>query len=177
MTPPTGPRIRRSRAAAFAWRAAAFLALWLVLAGTAVADTVFGVVASCVAAWASVTLLPPGATRLRPLALAAYVPHFLWQSIRGGWDVARRALQPGLPLAPGFVDFRPRLQPGPARQAFASLSSLLPGTVPVADDGERLRYHCLDTRAPIAEALAAEEGEFTRALGTGDADQTTRGKS
>jgi multicomponent Na+:H+ antiporter subunit E len=175
MTPPAAPPVRRSRAATFVSRAAAFLALWLVLAGTAMADTAFGVAASCVAAWASVALLPPGATRLRPVALAAYVPHFLWQSIRGGWDVAWRALQPGLPLAPGFVDYRPRLSPGPARQFVASLSSLLPGTVPVADDGQRLRYHCLDTQAPVAEALAAEEGEFSRVLGTGDTDETNRG--
>jgi multicomponent Na+:H+ antiporter subunit E len=154
-------------------RGAAFLALWVVLAGAAPADVAFGVLASLAAAWTSVRLLPPSGGRIRAAAAAAYAGRFLWQSIRGSWDVARRAVDPRLPLAPGFVEVRPRLVPGPARELFASLSSLLPGTVPVADDGERLRYHCLDTGQPVAADLADEEAALARALPgrgrTGDA--------
>jgi multicomponent Na+:H+ antiporter subunit E len=150
-------------------RGAGFFALWVVLAGVAPADLAFGVLAALAAAWVSVRLLPPAGARFHAIAAAAYGARFVAQSIRGGWDVARRAFAPRMPLAPGFVDLRTRLAPGPARELFASFSSLLPGTVPVADDGERLRYHCLDTRDPVAESLAAEEATFMRALRIDDA--------
>jgi multicomponent Na+:H+ antiporter subunit E len=151
-------------ARALAVRGSAFLALWIVLAGIAPADLAFGVLAALAAAWTSVRLLPPSTARVRPVALARYAARFAWQSVRGGWDVARRAFHPRLPLAPGFVALVPRLERGPARHFFASISSLLPGTVPVADEGERLRYHCLDTRAPVAAALAEEEAAFIRGV-------------
>jgi multicomponent Na+:H+ antiporter subunit E len=53
---------------------------------------------------------------------------------------------------------------GPARNAFASLSSLLPGTVPVRDDAQGLLYHCLDVDQPVAAELAAEEAAVSRVL-------------
>jgi multicomponent Na+:H+ antiporter subunit E len=65
-----------------------------------------------------------------------------------GVDVARRALDPRLPLRPGFVTYAPRLPPGGARDAFCALASLMPGTLP-ADTNEdgTLLVHCLDRTA------------------------------
>jgi multicomponent Na+:H+ antiporter subunit E len=153
--------------AAFA-RGAVFFFLWVVLIGAAPADLAAGLVIAAAATWASLGLVLPGVGRLRFAALPALVLHFLWQSVIAGWDVARRAFDPRLPLEPGFVRYATRFPRGPTRNAFASYTSLLPGTVPAQDDGEALLYHCLDVRQPVAAQLAAEETMFARAFAPDD---------
>ncbi len=90
---------------------------------------------------------------------------FLYQSIVAGADVARRALDPRLPLRPGLVAYPVRFPPGTARNAFATLTSLLPGTVPAGAERGRIVYHCLDVDQPVMSQLAAEEAALARALG------------
>jgi multicomponent Na+:H+ antiporter subunit E len=85
------------------------------------------------------------------------------------WDVARRALDPRLPLRPGLVAYPARLRGGPARNAFACYTSLLPGTLTVADDGGTLLYHCLDCEQPVVAELASEETLLAEALDRDDA--------
>ena len=83
-----------------------------------------------------------------------------------GADVARRALDPKLPLDPGFMRYPSGLPPGTARNAFTALMSLLPGTVPVgSDQNGALVIHCLDVRQPVAAQLAAEEALLVRIIG------------
>jgi multicomponent Na+:H+ antiporter subunit E len=146
------------------WRLVAFLVLWLILCGTDPADLPIGIATAIAATWASLRLLPPGMSRASPVALAALAPRFLYQSIVAGADVARRALDPRLPLRPGFVSYPVRFPPGTARNAFATLTSLLPGTVPVGDEGGQLVYHCLDVDQPVVSQLAAEEAALSRAF-------------
>ena len=84
--------------------------------------------------------------------------HFLRQSIAAGTDVALRALDPRLPIRPGFVVYQARLPPGTKRNAFCAIMSLLPGTLPCgAAEGNGLAIHCLDVTQPVTEQLAAEE--------------------
>ena len=142
-------------------RATAFLLLWLVLAGADPADLVAGAVAVVAGTWTSLRLLPPGSARVSPVALA----HLACQSVIAGADVARRAFDPRLPLRPGFVRYPVRFPPGPARNAFTALTSLLPGTVPAGEEHGQLLYHCLDIDQPVASQLAAEEAALSRALG------------
>jgi multicomponent Na+:H+ antiporter subunit E len=145
-------------------RGTGFLALWVVLIGLDPVDLVVGVFAAATATWTSLRLLPPGAHRLRLSALPALALRFVWQSVVGGVDVARRAFAPRLSLHPGFVVYATRYPRGAARNAFASLTSLLPGTVPARDDEQGLLYHCLDVEQPVTEQLAAEEQAVSRAL-------------
>jgi multicomponent Na+:H+ antiporter subunit E len=146
------------------------VALWIVLIRSVQpADLAVGALAAAAAAWVSLRLLPPDAGRVKFAALAARLPRFLWQSVLAGIDVAHRALAPGLPLRTGFVTYRTNLPRGQARNAFATITSLLPGTVPV-DDGEAgITYHCLDTSQPVAEQLATEERAYAKALAPGKA--------
>jgi len=143
------------RAAAI--RGACYLAFWIVLIGTAPSDVAAGMLTAAAATWVSLRLVPSAPDRVRPTALVRLAAHFVWQSVVAGWDVAKRALDPRLPLAPGFVDYPCGIAPGLMRNAFASLTSLMPGTVPVADDGKSLRYHCLDVSQPVVESLGTEE--------------------
>jgi multicomponent Na+:H+ antiporter subunit E len=148
-------------------RAGLFVLLWFVLFDGP-EQMVFGMVTAFVAAWCSLQLLPAGALRVRPLALLAGVPRFLWQSVRAGVDVARRAFDPRLPLNPGVVVYRPRLPAGTARNLFTSYTALLPGTVPCGENAEGVVYHCLDLGQPVVEQLAAEEARLARVIAAPD---------
>ena len=147
-------------------RTAGFLGFWLILSGFDPAGLPVGAAAAVTATWVSLRLAPPGRWRLRPVALAKLVLRFLHQSIGAGIDVAWRALDPRLPLRPGFVVYQPHLPPGPMRNAFCTMTSLLPGTLPCGPD-ERggLVIHCLDVTLPVVEQLAAEEALLMQALG------------
>ncbi len=147
-------------------RAAAFLGLWLVLSGVDLADFPAAAVAVIAATWASLRLLPPSEWRPRPIAAARFALRFLGQSVVAGADVAWRAFTPSLPLRPGFVTYPVRLPPGPARDAFSALCSLVPGTMPLGpDERGALRVHCLDTNRPVVGELAVEETLLVQALG------------
>lgn len=163
----TGPALPRGAVP----RAALFGAFWVMLSGGDPASFAAGAIAVVAATWTSLRLLPAGAWRLRPLALLGLVLRFLRQSIVAGADVAWRALDPRLPLQPGFVRYPLRLPPGPARDAFCTLTSLLPGTVPSGlDPNGDLVVHCLDLRQPVLEQLAEEEARLARVLGGDTSD-------
>lgn len=137
-----------------------FLCLWLVLAGAVTVDLMVGAATAVAAAWTSLLLLPPAARRPRPLALFALVVRFLRQSVLAGADVARRALDPALPLRPGFVRCPLRFAPGLARSAFCAYSSLLPGTLVVGSEAGALSLHCLDVGQDVPAQVRAEEAAF-----------------
>ena len=134
-------------------------------------DLAAGAVATLAATWASLRLLPPGTRHARPAALGMLALRFLRQSVVAGTDVAWRALDPKLPLRPGFVLYPVGLPPGAARNMFTTLTSLLPGTVPTGSE-ERggIVIHCLDVEQPVAAQLAAEERLFTRVIGEVSSD-------
>ncbi|MCC6610528.1 MAG: Na+/H+ antiporter subunit E [Burkholderiales bacterium] len=147
-----------------------FAALWGVLIRSGQpGDLAVGALTAAAATWASLRLLPPATGQVRFAVLAARSPRFLWQSILAGIDVARRALAPRMPLAAGFVAYRTGLPRGQARNTFATITSVLPGTVPVADDDTGMVYHCLDTGQPVTAQLAADERAYGKALVPGRA--------
>jgi len=145
-------------------RAAWFLVLWLVLIGADPADLLAGALSAALATWVSLLLLPPGRAVRSPAGMARLALRFLLQSVIGGADVARRALDPRLPLRPGFVVYPVHFPPGMTRNVFTTLTSLLPGTVPTGEDNGQLVYHCLDVNQPVVPQLAAEEAALARAL-------------
>lgn len=146
-------------------RGVGFLALWVVLIGPHAGDIVVGLITAAAATWVSLRLLPAGTAHVRPMALPGLALRFAWQSVVAGWDVARRVLDPRLPVRPGFAVYPVGFPPGPARNLFTTLTSLLPGTVPAGDEGGTLLYHCLDVEQPVAAQLAEEEAALSRALG------------
>jgi multicomponent Na+:H+ antiporter subunit E len=144
-------------------RGAGFLAFWVILIGFGPVDLVVGLITAAAAAWTSLRLLPPQPGRMRLTGLLSLIPHFLWKSVVAGVDVARRAFDPRLPLRPGFIAYRVGFAPGPAFNVFAAMTSLLPGTVPCADEDGALVYHCLDVGQPVVEELAEEERRLAQA--------------
>ena len=147
-------------------RSLAFLCIWFVLFGPDLAALPIGLGAAAAATWTSLLLLPPGSFHPRLGSLIVLAFRFVWQSVIAGIDVARRALDPRLPLRPGFVAYPIRMPPSPARSTFLSMASLLPGTLPTGlDETGALVVHCLDTEQPVVAQMAAEETRLIRALG------------
>jgi multicomponent Na+:H+ antiporter subunit E len=150
-------------------RALCFIAIWLILMPSAKpADLACGLIATLVATQMSLRLLPPAAGRIRLGALLVFAPHFLAQSLLAGIDVARRALHPRLPLQPGIVVYRTGFPPGLARNEFAIITSLLPGSLPIDETEDGLVYHCLDITQPVLEQMADEERRLSGALISGE---------
>jgi multicomponent Na+:H+ antiporter subunit E len=150
-------------------RGAVFFAFWLVLMQSLeAADLAFGACAVVGATWVSLRLLPPDTGCLRFGSLLALMPHFLWQSLRAGVDVAHRAMSPRMPLDPGFVSYPLAFGRGLARNTFATITSLLPGSVSCDETDGVLVYHCLDTSQPVVEQLREEEHRLARALVAGN---------
>jgi multicomponent Na+:H+ antiporter subunit E len=145
-------------------RAAWFFCLWLVLTGANREDVPAAASAVAAATWTSLRLLEPRASRRSLRAIAQLALLFLYQSVVAGADVARRALDPRLPLHPGFVLYPTGLSRGVRRNVFATLTSLLPGTVPTGEEKGQLVYHCLDIGQPVVAQLAEEEAALVRAL-------------
>ena len=149
-------------------RFAGFLLLWILLMQSwKPADIVVGLLACAAATWVSVRLLPPAAGGVRSGQLLALLPHLVWESVVAGFDVARRAFHPRVPLSPGLVPCPLSLPPGFARNTFATITSLLPGTIAADEVDGVLVYHCLDDTTPVVEQLLQEERLLARALVAG----------
>ena len=142
-----------------------FVVFWLILTGFNLPDLPAGMIAAVIAAWVSLRLLP-GQWRLRPVLVARFLLRFLRQSIAAGFNTAWRALDPRLPLRPGFAIYRPRYPAGPMRNAFCTVTSLLPGTLPCgSNDRGDLVIHCLDVEQPVARQLSEEEERLILTFG------------
>lgn len=135
-------------------RAMLFALAWAALAGADPKSWIVGapaVLASVAISEWWVTPAAPASWRWR--GAPAFLWFFLSGSVRGGLDVARRAFDPRLPIAPGFVSYRTTLPAGPARVLFANVISLLPGTVLTGIDGSLMEIHALDASADVTGEL------------------------
>jgi multicomponent Na+:H+ antiporter subunit E len=171
--PPPSPRHSSGtllKRVSFGW-ALALAALWVLLTAPDLSGWWLGVVAAGLGVWAHTALggRQPGRIRLR--GAIPFIPWFLGQSARGGLDVARRALSPSLPLEPGFVTYRTRLPPGPARTFLVNCISLLPGTftAELEEEGARLRVHVLAEPEQVPDQLRKVEAQVARLFGMTEA--------
>lgn len=142
---------------AFATRLVLFAGLWWAFADGSVANPGLAGVVVLGAAAASLRLTRPSAWRLAPAGLLRFVLFFLGRSMMAGVDVARRAVDPRLPIAPGVLSYRTALPAGAPRACFAAVVSLLPGTLSVGLVADRLEVHALDVRDDVRAHLEALE--------------------
>lgn len=129
------------------WRASLLAFGWWALAEGDRAAFAFGVPVILAATCVSLALSPPARlpSRLRVIAIVRLVGFFLLGSLRSGWDIARRALSPRLPLSPVIVHHSTRLT-GSAQIAFRSINALMPGTLSIDVLDDDIRIHALVDR-------------------------------
>lgn len=151
-------------------RAALFALLWWILAAGRLDGWLLGGVAVAAATWASLRLMPPGAPgerRLRLAGLFGFLRFFLWNSLRGGLQVAGMALRGRAALQPQIVELSLTLPAGGARLLLANMLGLMPGTLSIALDEATLRLHALDTRLPVVAETRALEAAIAGLFGSG----------
>jgi multicomponent Na+:H+ antiporter subunit E len=143
-----------------------FAGLWWILAEGRSDGWLLGGTAVAAATWARMRLLPPGALDIRPAGVPGFVSFFLWNSIRGGLQVAWMALRGRAALQPGFIDLAVTLPPGAPRILLVYVLGLMPGTVGVDLDDVSLRLHVLDERLPVAAEARALEAAIAALFGS-----------
>jgi multicomponent Na+:H+ antiporter subunit E len=151
-------------------RGIGLLAVWMLIAGASLSGLPAGIVAAAIAAWVSLILQQPGTDRIRFVPLIRLILRMLFESVLAGTDIARRVLDPRLPLNPGFIRHTPALAPGPPRAVFNTMTCLVPGTLSVgtAPDGALL-VHSLDVAQYTAAGLARDEAALLNVLGRAQA--------
>jgi multicomponent Na+:H+ antiporter subunit E len=89
------------------------------------------------------------------LRALVYLPWLLWQIAKANLDVARRILDPRLPIDPRVIRVRASQRRDLARVIYANSITLTPGTVSIDVAGDRITVHALTREA--AEGLATGE--------------------
>lgn len=94
-----------------------------------------------------------------------YLPGFLVFFIRslwsGGWDVARRACHPSLPLNPGWVDYRLTQNHPRVSLVLSAMVGLLPGTLATRIDQQHMTIHVLNLDQPWQPTVERLEQKLT----------------
>ena len=79
--------------------------------------------------------------------LILYIPWLLWAIFKANIDVAKRILNPGLPIAPRIVRVTGTQKTDLCRVIFANSITLTPGTVSLDLDEEDIVVHALTEEA------------------------------
>ncbi|MBN1238596.1 MAG: Na+/H+ antiporter subunit E [Gammaproteobacteria bacterium] len=130
---------------------------WWVLTDGAVdwSWAAVGVPAIAASAWVSAALMPPIGWSWR--GVGRFAAFFLRESMLGGIDVARRALDPRMPLDPHLAREPLRMRTDTARVMVANTLGLLPGSLAVEVDEEELLVHALDSGMRVDRSIAATQ--------------------
>jgi len=138
------PRQRRAIPSAF------FLFLfWLLLSGSLHPfHLALGMILSLTLGWmanrAYREVEAPSVTPLQGLGVVLYLLHLIHLITVAAFHVARRVLDPRLPIAPVTIVHHTALRRDVSRVALANSLTLTPGTLTVDLEGSELRIHCLD---------------------------------
>lgn len=143
--------------------------LWWILTKGEPGSWVVGLPAIALALFAYGRLVGRRRAGLRIGELPGFAVWFLWRSLIGGVDVARRALRPRLSLNAGLLRYRLTIPPGPQRVFLVNCVSLLPGTLSADVRDDDLLLHALDTRGKIIDETRLAERRVQRlfAVATG----------
>lgn len=150
---------------ALLWRAALFALLWWAFTDGRHGSWMVGGVSIVLATAFSLRLLPPVTTYVSRIGLLRFLLFFFMHSLRGGIQVAWFALRPRLGLQPGFQEVALRLPEGISRVLLANTLSLLPGTLSVELEGDRLCVHVLDEQMPTEAEVRIAETRLAQMLG------------
>ncbi len=133
------------------------------------AELTVGAVLSLFVAWITVKyfdccdpiLIYPG----RIVYFVGYFFVFLRALIKANFDVARRVINPKLPINPGIVKFESKLHNRFAKMVLANSITLTPGTLTVDVIGNTFYIHWIDVKGGDPETAYKEIAEpFERIL-------------
>lgn len=144
-------------------RALLFILIWWILTDGVIASWWVGVPVVLLTTIVSMMLFAPCSCSLT--GFIRIIPFFLWHSLCGAADVARRALHPQLPISPGLYRYRWHLTPGLAQVFMADMVSLLPGTLSIDLHNDYLYVHVLDMKGTFISDLSILEEYVAKLFG------------
>lgn len=137
------------------------ITLWWILTEGSADAWGLGAAAIALALAVSQRLFSPPHLSFSLSGFVAFLRLFLWNSVRGGVQVAFSAFRGNRTLHPAILEMRLKLPPGGGRILLVNTLGLMPGTLGVELEDDRLRVHVLNERLPIIE----EAQEIERAIG------------
>ncbi|MDD3461416.1 Na+/H+ antiporter subunit E [Mesotoga sp.] len=95
-----------------------------------------------------------------------FVPIFIMEMVKANIDVAKRVLNPSLPINPSMVEVKTDLKGEISKLILANSITLTPGTLTVDIGEDRLLVHWIDKKADEPERIReAISGKFEKRIG------------
>lgn len=136
--------------------------LWWLLSDGDPASWIIGLPTVAAAAWTVRRSASSHVDSVSVIGLLRFIPYFLLESLRGGFDVALRTLAPTMRIQPGYLTFRTGLRRQDARVFLVNAMGLLPGTLAADLDEDRLEVHLLDASSDADADLHRLERAIAR---------------
>ena len=150
-------RERYGRQHGWIWAAVFWAVAWLIWFDSELGSLIVGLPLLCLSV-ALFRRLGQGRFNLRIIGVVRLIRYFLVESVKGGWDVARRTFSRRLDIDPVLVEFESPVAAGPARAFLMNCISLLPGTTVVEREEGRLLLHVLSgSRTCLADVKVLED--------------------
>jgi multicomponent Na+:H+ antiporter subunit E len=123
--------------------------LWLLLAGSLetqelIAAGVAGVIVTAVAGSRLSIFTGVRFSVAAPVHLVRYLIHFFGALVRANLDMAKRVLNPSLPIRPAVVEVQTGLESSLGKLLLANSITLTPGTLSVDLRDDRILVHWVD---------------------------------
>jgi len=100
-----------------------------------------------------------------PIAYIIYLVVFLKNLVLSNWDVARRVIDPKLPINPGIVAIKTNLKEDYKKLMLANSITLTPGTITLDVKDDTLYIHWIDVLTEDIEKASKEiAGDFERTI-------------
>jgi len=141
-------------------RTSLFAGLWWLLTEGNLTAWWLGSLFIMIATLLSWRLLPPSSWSLP--GWLRFLPYFICHSVSSSFDVAWRALRPGLNLAPVLIRYPMRLPEGFPRIFMTGVTGLLPGTLAAELEESCLVVHVLDGRTDYWQSLQRLEDHIAQ---------------
>lgn len=102
----------------------------------------------------------------RTAAFITYIPIFIIEMVKANIDVARRVINPNLPINPGIVKINTNLKSDYAKLFLANSITLTPGTLTMDVEDDHLYIHWIDVTSSDKEKQKEQiAGKFEDKLG------------
>lgn len=100
------------------------------------------------------------------ISFTAYIPIFIIEMVKANIDVARRVINPNLPINPGIVKINTDLSSDYAKLFLANSITLTPGTLTMDVKDDNLYIHWIDVTSSNQEKQKEQiAGKFEDKLG------------
>lgn len=145
------------------------LAVWWILTEGDTRYWYYGLAAGALATALSLRVAPPAPARRgrRPWEVPALAGWFLWSAVRGGVDVARRAITPRMPISPHTIRVPATTVPGSVgRRVGLWMVNLMPGSLSVDEGDDWVELHVLSSDLDPGASWAELDRRLSRISGT-----------